>query len=41
VPSFHGLSEIKEPDRGPAAAPTSIVVVQNWLEDLKRLVPAN
>jgi hypothetical protein len=24
---------------GPAVAPASIVVVQNWLEELKRLVP--
>jgi hypothetical protein len=25
---------------GPAVAPASVVVVQNWQEELKRLVPA-
>jgi hypothetical protein len=32
---------IKDAAPDPAAAPTSIVVVQNWFEELKRQVPSN
>ena len=31
---------LREPDRSTDAPPARIVVVQNWLEELKRLVPA-
>jgi hypothetical protein len=32
---------IKDAAPDPASAPTSIVVVQNWFEELKRLAPSN
>ena len=30
---------IKEAGAGGTAAPTSIIVVQHWVEELKRIVP--
>jgi hypothetical protein len=32
---------IKEAARDEGAAPPQIVIVKNWTEDLKRLVPTN
>jgi hypothetical protein len=32
---------IKQRDPQAETTPTSLVVVQNWLEELKRLVPTN